>query len=322
VRVLVTGATGFVGRRLCDDLCHAGHTVWGLSRDGQRARTEVPALAAAWSWDPLAGPPPAEALAQSDAIVHLAGESVQGRWTAEKRRAIRESRVIGTQHLVEGIGSLARRPGVLVAASAIGYYGSRGDEELPEDAPPGDDFLAEVCLAWESAARGAEAHGVRVVRPRLGVVLDSDGGALQRLLPVFQSGLGGRLGNGRQWWAWVHLSDVTGALRHALETETVRGACNVTAPSPVRQKDFAVALGRALRRPSFVPTPAFALRLVHGGFADELLASRRVVPQALLAGGYSFRQPDLAAVLAEAADETRRRTRRYSDWYGDDDEVL
>jgi hypothetical protein len=322
MKVLVTGATGFVGVRLCEALRAAGHVVVGLSRDARRARAEVPALASAWSWDPLGGPPPPGALEETEAVVHLAGETVQGRWTRARRQAIRDSRVVGTRHLVEGIAAAPRPPRVLVAASAIGYYGSRGDDELAEDAPPGDDFLAGVCTAWEGAALAAEGLGVRVVRARLGIVLDSGGGALQRLLPVFHSGMGGRLGSGRQWWAWVHLDDAAGALRHALESDALRGPCNVTAPKPVRQKEFARQLGAALRRPSFLPAPALALRLILGGFADELLASRRAIPRALLAAGYAFRRPELADVLSEAAGHLRRHARRRSDWYGDDDDVL
>ncbi|MCS7274223.1 MAG: TIGR01777 family oxidoreductase [Candidatus Bipolaricaulota bacterium] len=299
MRVLVTGATGFIGRSLCAHLSKSGHTLVALSRDPARARRQIPALADAFAWNPTDGSPPIEALSNIEAIVHLAGESVAGRWNSAKRTAIRESRVLGTRHLVDGLTQLHARPKVLISASAIGYYGDRDEELLTEEASPGGDFLAQVCQEWESEAARAEGLGVRVVRLRIGIVLGPDGGALQAMLPIFRVGLGGPLGSGQQWWSWIHRDDVVGAILHALENHKINGPINVTAPQPVRQREFARILGSVLKRPAFLPAPAFALRTVLGEFSQELLSSKRVIPQRLQATDYRFRFSDLDSALAE-----------------------
>jgi len=288
MKVLVTGATGFVGRAIVRALSSSGHTVDFLSRDAERARERLEGARAGWSWNPLTQPAPAEAVRGAEAIVHLAGESVAGRWTEAKKRAIRESRLLGTQHLVAAIAAAEVRPAVLVSVSAIGYYGDRGDEVLAEDAGPGEGFIPGVCKEWEDAARGASALGVRVVILRLGIVLEKNGGALRTMLRPFRFGLGGPLGAGRQWWSWVHLDDVVGLVSHTL-TSSASGVFNATSPEPVRQRAFAQALGGALGWPTVLPAPAFVVRLVLGEFSSEVLSSRRVVPRNTLAAGYSFR---------------------------------
>lgn len=293
MKFLITGATGFIGSRLCDVLVAAGHQVVALSRNPDRAR-HIPAVDV-FGWNP-AEPPPVDAFRGVDAIVHLAGENVSGRWTAAKKAEIERSRVLGTKRLVEAIGSLYRRPKVLISASAVGYYGDRGDEVLHERSSPGDDFLSGVCRAWEDAAVAVEAHGVRCVRLRIGLVLGRHGGALGTLIPLFRSGMGGPLGRGHQWWSWIHIDDVAGVIEFVASRE-LSGPFNVTAPEPVRQREFASKLGRAVGRLAIFPAPVFALRLVLGEFATELLASRRVVPQAALDAGYTFRFPTLDAAL-------------------------
>jgi hypothetical protein len=232
-----------------------------------------------------------------DVVVHLAGESVAGRWTKARRAAIRDSRVEGTRLLVEAMRQADRPPGCLVSASAIGYYGERGDDRLGEDEPPGDDFLADVCAGWEAAASRASEFGVRVVLCRLGIVLAAGAGAMAELWGPATLGLGGPLGTGRQWWSWIHLDDAVAAFKEACQREEMVGAYNVTAPSPERQKAFAQTLGRVVGRPSFLPAPAFALRAVLGGFSAELLSSRSVIPTRLLEQGFTFRHPDLEPAL-------------------------
>jgi hypothetical protein len=303
-RVVVTGATGFIGRALCAALAGAGHRPVVVSRDVARAARSVPGAADHHAWPGGGEPFPVAALEGADAVVHLAGETVAGRWTAAKKRAIRASRVDGTRALVAALGACAVRPRVLVSASAIGVYGDRGEEALTEGAAPGGDFLAEVCVAWEQAARAAEALGVRVVNPRIGLVMGGGGGALEAMLTPFKLGVGGRLGSGRQWWSWIHRDDVVGLLMHALTVE-ISGPMNATAPAPERQRAFATALGRALRRPSFVPAPAFALRALLGEFSTELLSSSRVLPALAERTGYEFQYPGLTAALAAALRSRR-----------------
>jgi uncharacterized protein (TIGR01777 family) len=275
MNIAISGASGFIGRHLLKSLANAGHSLHALSRHA----------------------PPAESLREADVIIHLAGEPVAQRWTAEAKRRIRESRVAGTRNLVEALATLPRRPEALICASAIGYYGSRGDEILTESSAPGSGFLPEVCVAWEREAQAAEAFGLRVVHVRTGLVLDARGGALQRMLPPFRMGVGGRLGSGRQWMSWIHLEDLAGLFQLAVESP-VRGPLNGVAPYPVTNSDFTRELARALRRPAVFPIPEFALRLLFGEMADVPLASQRVVPGAAQAAGFRFRFPQLAPALA------------------------
>lgn len=297
MKTLVTGATGMVGPRVLRMLDRP--TV--LTRNPDRARQTIGHLAGRIvGWDPLAGPPPAEAFDGIEAVMHLAGESVaEGRWTAAQKARIRDSRVIGTRNLVQGIRQAATRPAVLVSASAVGYYGDRGEEELTEAASPGHDFLAEVCVAWEREAFAAEELGVRVVTERTGIVLGAGGGALAKMLTPFKLGAGGPLGNGRQWMPWVHVTDLARLYLHAAEHASIRGPMNAVAPNPVRNSEFTKALGRQLRRPAFMPAPYLGLRLLFGEFAQVLFASQRVIPRVALDTGFAFQYPDIAAALKE-----------------------
>jgi uncharacterized protein (TIGR01777 family) len=296
--VLVSGATGLVGARLGDALLRGGDAVRALTRDpAALARRSAPGLAPV-AWDGLAVP--AEALADSTAVVHLAGEPVfAGRLTRERRRRIRSSRIDSTHSIARAIGALpqARRPRTFVCASAVGYYGDRGDERLDETAPPGHGFLAEVCRDWEAAADGAGAHGVRVACVRIGIVLAREGGALPRMALPFRFGAGGRLGDGRQWFPWVHIDDLVALIQAILDDEGFAGAVNGSSPEPVRNAELTRTLGRVLRRPTLLPAPAFALRLALGELADELLGSRRAVPAAAAARGFHFTYADLEEAL-------------------------
>ncbi len=292
--VLLTGGTGFVGRALAKALAARGDRVVLTSRDPERARRTVPEAST------VVERADAAALRGVSAVVNLAGEPVAGRWSASKKQAIEKSRVVGTRALVRALSEVpaAERPRVLVSASAIGYYGDRGEEILEETSAPGTDFLAGVCRGWEDAANEARGSGVRVVTPRIGLVM-GDGGALAAMRPLFAMGFGGPLGSGRQWWAWIHLDDVVGLSLLAIDRDDLEGAINATAPDPVRQVDHARALGRAMHRPAFVPAPSFALRTALGDFSVELLASRRVVPARALSLGFAFRHPRVDEALAD-----------------------
>ena len=295
MRVLVTGAGGFVGRALVARLIASGKRVTALSRRPEALRALIPDASAVRAWQPLEGPPPGEAFEGVDAVVHLAGEKVAGVWTSAKRRAIEDSRVVGTRHLVEGIRA-AGGTGMLVSASAIGYYGERGETVLGEQDGPSGDFLSRVCQRWEREARGAEAAGWTVTCLRIGIVLERGGGALGAMEVPFRLGLGGRLGSGRQWWSWIHREDLVELIVFALDGG-LSGEVNATAPEPVRQAAFARELGRVLHRPARLPVPAPVLRLLAGGFSWELLSSKRVLPRRALEAGFRFRHGELSAAL-------------------------
>ena len=289
-RVLISGATGLIGSQLAPFLTGGGHGVAALSRSDRGDGTV--------RWDPAAGTIDAAGLAGFDAVVHLAGETIQGRWTAAKKRRIKDSRVDGTRLLCEALAKLDEKPEVLVCASAIGYYGDRGDEVLTEESAPGEGFLAETSLAWEEACRPAREAGIRVVHARFGIVLSPEGGALGKQLPIFKAGGGGPVGGGEQWWSWVSRDDAVGAVHHALMDRGLTGAMNVTAPGTTTNAEFTRTLAEVLHRPAVVPVPAFAVKLAFGEMGEALLlTSARVKPAALNAAGCRFRHPELGAAL-------------------------
>jgi uncharacterized protein (TIGR01777 family) len=315
LRVALTGATGLIGSRLVARLRERGDEVTVLSRDPDRARRDVwpvpsgiPSKRTARprsemevvGWDPMSGPAPAEALAGREGVVHLAGEPIAQRWSADVKRRIRDSREAGTRHLIAGLAEAQPRPSVLVSASGVDYYPDSGDREMTEDDPPGEGFLADVCRAWEAEAQRASDLGVRVVRLRTGVVLSREGGALAKMLPPFRLGVGGPVAGGRQWMSWIHLDDIAGMYVAALDDERWSGPVNAGSPQPATNRDFSRALGRALRRPAFAPVPAFALRLLYGDMAQIVTTGRRAVPARALDLGYEFVHPDLDEALRSA----------------------
>jgi uncharacterized protein len=292
MNILVTGASGLIGSALLPLLGGDGHRVTRLVRSQPRPGD------LAVQWDPARGIIDANSLEGLDGVVHLAGEPVGERWTAEKKARIRDSRVKGTRLLCDTLVQRSTPPKVLVCASAIGYYGDRGAAVLTEESAAGTGFLADVCRAWEGATEPARQKGIRVVNLRFGVVLSASGGALAKMLPPFRMGVGGILGSGKQYMSWVTLDDTVGAIRHALLTEPLHGPTNATTPHPVTNEEFTKTLGKVLGRPTLVPLPAFAARLMFGEMADELmLASARVQPTKLLATAYTFRYPELEAGL-------------------------
>ena len=280
MNVAITGASGFIGRAVAENLRSSGHIVRAVS------------LRRALQPDALAG---------VNAVVHLAGEPVAQRWTAAARDKILRSRVEGTRALVAAMRG--QPPQVLISASAVGYYGSRGDEVLTESAPPADDFLGRVAAAWEEEAQAAEPLGVRVARLRIGMVLGPNGGALARMLPPFRLGVGGRLGSGHQWMSWIHIHDLVALIAFLIKESTVRGAFNATSPFPVTNREFTRALAEAVHRPAILPVPAFALRWMFGEMSEVLLASQRAFPDAAQRAGFVFQHPDIFAALAQLTRE-------------------
>lgn len=298
MRVIVTGATGLIGRAITRDLLAKGHEVEAWTRSPVRAAPLLPAQCAIVEWS--SNSIPEASLASADAVIHLAGENVAGgRWTMKRKAELVRSRVDSTKAIVSAIADLpsAQRPGCLIAASAIGYYGHRGEEILEENAPAGSGFMPDLCARWEAQALEAETFGVRSVAVRVGIVLDRDQGMLAPVLPLFRTGLAGRIGSGQQWMSWIHVDDIAALFVHALETESIRGAINGAAPHPVRNAEFTKSLAAAVRRPAFLPAPRLALRLAFGEMSDIMLASQRLAPTVAEQAGFTFRYPRLDGAL-------------------------
>lgn len=293
MKILVSGSTGLVGKALIKSLTTDGHEAVRL------VRREPSPGALEIEWHPNQGRIDSQQLERLDAVVHLAGESIAaGRWSEERKRSIRESRTKGTSLLSESLASLSHPPAVFLSASAIGYYGNRGDELLKESSAPGNDFLAEVCVEWEASTKAAVEKGIRTVFARFGVILDSDGGALAKMLTPFRMGIGGKVGDGKQWMSWITLEDVVAALRFLISHESISGPVNIVAPNPVTNAEFTRTLGRTLSRPTIFPMPAFGARLAFGEMADALLlSSQKVKPSVLEDKGFRFSWPTLEPAL-------------------------
>ncbi len=291
-RILVSGASGPIGAALLPPLKTQGFAVTRLVRNSASGSDQI-------VWDP-SRPLSPDLVSGFDAVIHLAGESIVGRWTDAKKRRILESRAQGTGHLADAAAKASQPPRVFISASAIGFYGNRGDEVLREDSPSGEGFAAEICRQWESATQPAALAGIRTAQMRIGLVMSADGGALPAMLTPFRLGLGGRLGNGRQWWTWVSVRDVVGAIQHVLNHDALSGPVNTVAPNPVTNAEFTRILASVLNRPAIFPMPASAVRLIFGEMGEELfLGSQRVEPAKLVATGYQFQHPDLKNALKE-----------------------
>lgn len=297
MKVLVTGATGFIGRELLLKLNAQGHQLVVLSRNPKTARVRLPVHCEVHQWDPALLEPPEAALAGVDAVVNLAGESIVGRWTESRKKEIERSRLLSTHHLVKALSRMDRPPKVLVSASGIGIYGDGKDLEVDEMAMRGGGFLADLCDKWEAEANKAKDAGMRVVNLRIGVVLGNDGGALHLMLPAFRAGLGGPLGGGRQWMSWIHVADLAGLIAHAINTDSLEGPVNAVAPNPQTNKQFSKTLGRVLKRPVFLSVPGVVIRSLAGEMSQVLLASTRATAKQALDSGYEFLYEELKPAL-------------------------
>lgn len=297
MKILVTGATGFIGRQVILHLRDRGHEIVVLTRDSHNAPVRLPIACPIFSWQVADQSPPHEAFAGVDAVVHLAGENIINRWTSSRKKKIIKSRVESTRQLVATMQGLSLKPKIFVCASAIGYYGDRGDESLDESAEPGQGFLPDLCRQWEEAARPAEESGIRVVSLRIGVVLGHDGGALQPMLPPFRMGFGGKVGSGKPWMSWIHVHDLAGLILHAIETDSLKGPVNAVAPHPVTNEEFTQTLAAVLKRPHFLPLPGFVLKILMGEASQVVLTSQKVT--ARKAAGYEFEFPELKAALED-----------------------
>jgi len=292
-RILISGASGFIGGALIPSLESSGAEITRLSRSESGANTTTKTV----PWDP-AKPVAPESISGFDAVIHLAGESIVGRWTASKKEKIRDSRIVSTRNLAQAIARAKDKPKVFICSSAIGYYGDRGDELLNESSNPGTGFLPQVCREWEAATHAAAAAGIRTVQIRTGIVLSSKGGALAKMLTPFKMGVGGRIGSGRQWMSWIDIEDMIGAILHVLNSDSLRGPVNMVAPKPVTNSEFTKTLAAALSRPAIFPMPAFAVKLAFGEMGETvLLGSQRVDQAQLLHSGYQFRFNDLQGSL-------------------------
>lgn len=299
MHVFITGATGLIGEQLCTRLLAEGHRVTGLTR---RAPPDEPPGVEWLSGDPCHTEDWCAVAAEADAVVHLAGASIaDGRWTEARKAELVRSRVESTRVLVDALGTGKSEGRVLVCASATGYYGDGGEDELAEDAPPGDDFLATLCVQWEAAAQRAEGFGLRVVRLRIAPVLSSEGGALERMLPIFRAGLGGPIGPASRWFPWVHEDDVVGLLRFCIQ-HPIAGPVNAAAPGAVRMGEFARTLGRVVHRPAWIPVPITALRVALGEFGNHISPGQHVIPRRALDAGYSFQRPELEPALERCVE--------------------
>ncbi|HUU50626.1 MAG TPA: TIGR01777 family oxidoreductase [Nitrospinota bacterium] len=297
--ILITGATGFIGKELCRVLKEKGHEIIILTRNPEKAKERLSGITEIKKWSALKELPPVQTIEKAQAVIHLAGENISGRWNEDKKRLIRESRILSTQNIVKAMEEARTRPELFISASAIGYYGDRGDEILTEDSTPGKGFLTDICKDWEEEAKKAEKLGLRVVRLRIGIVLGPNGGALKEMLFPFKLGLGGALGNGKQWMAWIHREDLIGIILHILQNKDIKGAVNGTAPEPVQNKVFSKTLGHVLHRPVVFNIPAFALKMLFGEFAEFLLYSERVLPKRIEDFNYQFRYRTLEPALKE-----------------------
>jgi uncharacterized protein (TIGR01777 family) len=295
MKITLTGASGLIGTKLVAELKARGDDITVLSRDPVAASAKLGVEGV--EWDPRSGPAPAAALDGRDAIVHLAGEPVAQRWSAKSKREIHNSRERGTRNLVDGLRATDKTPSALISSSAVGYYGTHGDEQVTETTPPGDDFLAGVCEAWETEALRAQESGLRVAVIRTGVVLDKNGGALKKMLPFFKLGIGGPVAGGGQYMPWIHADDLVALYVAAVDGDW-SGPFNASAPEPVTNREFSKTLGRAIKRPAFAPVPGFAVKILYGQMAEIVTEGQRAVPQAALSRGFEFRHTDIDEALS------------------------
>jgi len=295
-KVLLTGGTGFVGTQLTSRLIQDGYQVTNLTRSLKGGKESSPGISYL-EGDPTKKGPWQEFIKNHDAAINLAGASIFSKWTEEHKKAIRESRVNTTRNIVEGIPSHPERPFTLISTSAVGYYGFHGDEELNEDSAPGTDFLARIAVEWEGEALKARDKGARVVITRFGIVMGEKGGALSQMIPLFKKFIGGPIGSGKQWFSWVHIKDLAGAFAFLLKHPEISGPVNVCSPNPIRNRDFAKALGKVLHKPSFMPAPGFMIKLVLGEFGSVILEGQRIIPGKLLENGFVFEYPTIEKAL-------------------------